>query len=111
MPPKTITDILHEDEETVKKFRRALRERHQIVFDDLWIGAYEHRSAALYSGHLLPFESFLMGMLVKEHEEVMQLRELPRIVTRLRGEVEFVRRELKELQQQLKKQSKKRLSE
>ena len=103
MATPTITDILHQEEENLARFRRALRKEHQTVFDDLWIGPYEHRSAARYSGHLLPFETFLLCMLVKEHEEVMALRELPRIVTRLRGEVEFVRRTLKEFEKLLQK--------
>ena len=101
MTTPTITDILHQEEENLAKFRRALRHEHQIVFDDLWIGAYKHKSAAKYAGHLLTFETFLLCMIVEEHEEVMKLRELPREVIRLRGEVELLRRKLSELQNQL----------
>ena len=103
MATPTITEILHQEEENLARFRRALRKEHQTIFDDLWIGAYKHRSAAKYAGHLLTFETFLLCMLVEEHEEVMKLRELPREVVRLRGEAEFVRRKLKELEKLLQK--------
>lgn len=70
----TITDILHREEANLAKFRRALRREDQIVLDDLFTAAYKHRAAAAYAGHLLPFESFLLGMQIEGHKEVMRLR-------------------------------------
>jgi len=70
----TITDILHSEEANLAKFRRALRREDQIVFDDLFASAYKHRAAAAYTGHLLPFETFLLAMQIEEHKEVMRLR-------------------------------------
>lgn len=70
----TITDILRAEEANLAKFRRALRREDQIVLDDLFTSAYKHRAAAAYAGHLLPFETFLLAMLIEDHKEVMHLR-------------------------------------
>jgi len=70
----TITDLLHTEEANLAKFRRALRREDQLVFDDLFVAAYKHRSAASYAGHLLPFETFLLAMQIEDHKEVMSLR-------------------------------------
>ena len=91
---ETITDILHREEANLTKYRRALRREDQIIFDDLFTAAYKHRAASGYSGHLLPFETFLLSMLIEEHKEVKQLHELPHDVRRLRAEVESLRRRL-----------------
>lgn len=91
----TITDILQREEQALANYRRALRREHQIVFDDLFIAAYKHRAPSSLSKHLLPFETFLLSMLIEEHAEVMALRELPHEVIRLRGEVELLSRKQK----------------
>jgi len=91
---ETITDILHREEANLTKYRRALRREDQIIFEVLFTAAYKHRAASGYSGHLLPFETFLLSMLIEEHKEVKQLRELPHDVRRLRAEVESLRRRL-----------------
>ena len=88
----TITDILDREVKALANYRRALRREHQIVFDELFSAAYKHRAPSSLSKHLLPFETFLLSMLIEEHAEVMALRELPRDVMRLRGEVEYLRR-------------------
>lgn len=90
----TITDILHREEASLAKYRRALRREHQIVFDDLFSAAYMHRAPSSLCGHLLPFETFLLSMLIEEHAEVMRLRDLPHDLIRLRGEVENLRRKI-----------------
>lgn len=90
----TVTDILQREEANLAKYRRALRREDQLVFDDLFVAAYKHRAASSLSGHLLPFETFLLSMTLEEHKEVMRLRDLSHDVTRLRGEVEFLRRRL-----------------
>lgn len=71
----TITDILHREEENLARFRRALRKEDQIIFDDLFVSAYKHRSAAAYAGHLLPFETFLLSMEVENRKKIKKLEE------------------------------------
>jgi len=96
-PTPTITEEIHREQENLAKFRRGLRLEDKIAFDDLWVAAYKHRSAAKYAGHLLTFETFLLCMQVEDHKEVMQVRELIHEVVRLRGEVALLRRMLENL--------------
>jgi hypothetical protein len=63
-----------QEEAALARFRRALRRNDQLIFDDLFTSAQKHISAAAYAAHALPFETFLMAMLLEEHKEVMRLR-------------------------------------
>lgn len=67
--------IMQQDEAALGRFRRALRRSDQLVLDDLFNSAQKHLSAAAYTAHILPFETFLLSMLLEEHKEVMHLRE------------------------------------
>ncbi len=71
----TISEILQEEEVAFSRFRRALRRRDQLALDDLFTAARQHLAAAQYASHALPFEVFLLSMLLEEHKEVMRLRE------------------------------------
>jgi hypothetical protein len=57
-------------------FRRALRRSDQLVLDDLFAAARQHIAAAAYASHALPFEVFLLSMLLEEHKEVVRLRQI-----------------------------------
>lgn len=57
------------------RFRRALRRSDQLALDDLFDAAQKHLSAASYAAHTLPFEVFLLAMLLEEHKQVIQLRQ------------------------------------
>lgn len=70
------TQLIHQEEAELARFRRALRQDDQLAFDDLLTTAQKHISAIAYASHALPFESFLMAMLLEEHKEVMRLREI-----------------------------------
>jgi len=67
------TQIMLKEEAALVRFRRALRRGDQLVFDDLFTAAQKHISATAYAAHALPFETFLMAMLLEEHKEVMRL--------------------------------------
>jgi hypothetical protein len=45
-----------------------------LILDDLFANAQKHLSAAAYAAHSLPFETFLLAMLLEEHKEVFRLR-------------------------------------
>jgi hypothetical protein len=47
-----------------------------LIFDDLFTAAQKHISATAYAAHALPFETFLMAMLLEEHKQVMRLRKI-----------------------------------
>lgn len=70
------TQLMQQEEVALSRFRRALRREDQLVFDDLFTSAQKHVSAAAYAAHILPFEAFLMAMLLEEHKEVMRLRSI-----------------------------------
>ena len=67
--------ILHQNEEALSRFRRALRRSDQFAFDDLFTAAHQHIAEAAYSSHLLPFEVSLLCMLLEEHKTVMRLQD------------------------------------
>ena len=55
-------------------FRRALKRSDQLALDDLFVSARKHMAEAAYAAHALPFEIFLLTMILEEHKEVMRLR-------------------------------------
>jgi hypothetical protein len=63
------------EEAAFARFRRVLRRADQLALDDLFVSARRHLAAAQYASHALPFEVFLLAMLLEEHKEVMKLRE------------------------------------
>lgn len=70
----SITQVFIEEQSAFARFRRALRRRDQLALDDLFASARQHLAAAAYAGHALPFEVFLLAMLLEEHKEVIRLR-------------------------------------
>ena len=69
------TQVFLQEEQAFGRFRRALRRSDQVALDDLFASARQHLAAAQYAAHALPFEVFLLAMLLEEHKEVMRLRE------------------------------------
>ncbi len=69
-----IAQVFLHEEESFARFRRALRRSDQLVLDDLFAQAQQHMAAAAYAAHALPFEVFLLAMLLEEHKQVMRLR-------------------------------------
>jgi hypothetical protein len=70
----TISSQFDETAARLARFRRGLRRADQLALDDLLASARRHLPAAALAAHLLPFEVFLLSMLVEEHKEVMKLR-------------------------------------
>lgn len=71
----SITQTFLEEKAAFARFRRALRQRDQQALDDLFAAARKHLSAAAYASHALPFETFLLAMLLEEHKEILRLRQ------------------------------------
>jgi len=69
------TQVILQEEAAFARFRRALRRSDQVALDDLFASARQHTAAAQYATHALPFEVFLLAMLLEEHKEVMKLRD------------------------------------
>jgi hypothetical protein len=72
---KTSTQHLLEEEASFAKFRRALRRQDQLAMDELFDAARKHIAAVAYAAHALPFEVYLLSMLIEEHKEVIRLRD------------------------------------
>lgn len=70
----SITQTFLREQAAFARFRRALRKGDQQALDDLFASAQKHLSAASYASHALPFETFLLSMLLEEHKEVIRLR-------------------------------------
>jgi uncharacterized caspase-like protein len=70
----SITQAFLQEQQSLVKFRRALRLEDQRALDDILAAARRHLAAAAYASHLLPFEVMLLAMLVEEHKQVMLLR-------------------------------------
>lgn len=79
----SITQVFLQEQGAFTRFRRALRRSDQQALDDLFAAAHKHLAAAAYAAHALPFEIFLLAMLLEEHKEVLRLR---RLVEELHGD-------------------------
>ncbi len=69
----SITQAFLHEQQSLGRFRRALRLQDQRALDDLLAAARQHLAAAAYASHLLPFEVMLLAMLVEEHKRVLHL--------------------------------------
>lgn len=70
----SITQAFLAEQQSLARFRRALRRQDQLALDELLAAARRHLAAAAYASHLLPFETMLLAMLVEQHKEVLDLR-------------------------------------
>jgi hypothetical protein len=71
----SITQYFLEEQGAFSRFRRALRKSDQAALDDLFAAARQHLAASAYASHALPFEVFLLSMLLEEHKKVRALRQ------------------------------------
>ena len=71
----SITQTFLQEQESFSRFRRALRRADQLALDDLFALARQHLAAAAVAAHILPFETFLLSMLLEEHKQVIHLRQ------------------------------------
>ena len=70
----SISQVVQSEKSALSNFRRALRKEDQRAFDELWTHISKHLMAVNYANHLLPFETFLLAMLLEEHKEIVRLR-------------------------------------
>jgi hypothetical protein len=70
-----ITLEFQRQQKAFEGFRRALKRSDQLALDELFVSAKKHTAESAYAAHTLPFEIFLLSMLLEEHKEVMRLRQ------------------------------------
>jgi len=71
----SITQVFLEEKAAFARFRRALRRGDQAVLDELFADARQHLAAAGYAAHALPFETFLLAMLLEERKRSRRLEQ------------------------------------
>jgi hypothetical protein len=81
----SVTQVFLREQESFVRFRRALRRSDQHALDDLFAAAHQHLAAAAYAAHALPFEVFLLAMLLEEHKQVLRLQTRLEHLYRSRG--------------------------
>jgi predicted membrane chloride channel (bestrophin family) len=64
-----------QEEAAFARFRRALRRSDQVALDDMFAAAKQHTAAAQYASHALPFEVFLLSMMLEEHKQTKRMRD------------------------------------
>ena len=72
----SITQEFLEDQAAFSRFRRALRRSDQLALDNLFADARQHLAAAAYAANPLPFETFLLAMLLEEHKRLLHLQNM-----------------------------------
>ena len=72
----SFTQLILDEQNSLAKFRRALRKQDQDALDDLFRAARYHVAACAYASDLLPFETMLLAMLIEEHKRVIHLQVL-----------------------------------
>ena len=70
----TANQLILEEQQAFKDFRRALRKADQRAFDALFAYARLHTPAISQASHALPFESILLAMLLELWKELERLR-------------------------------------
>ncbi len=71
----SITQVFNQEQEAFNRFRRALRRTDQEALDELFASAHQHLAAASYAAHALPFETFLLAMLLEDHKQIRRLQQ------------------------------------
>ena len=72
----SITQAFLQEQEAFVRFRRALRRSDQLALDNLFADARQHLAAAAYAANPLPFETFLLAMLLEEHKRLLHLQNM-----------------------------------
>ncbi len=70
----SITQYFLEESEALGRFRRALRRSDQAALDVMLDEAQRHLAAVSYAGHALPFELFLLSIMLEQQKEILRLR-------------------------------------
>jgi hypothetical protein len=73
---QTTNQLILEEQDAFKNFRRALRKADQQHFDALFAGARQHTVAIGQANHALPFEAVLLAMLIEQSRRIAHLEAL-----------------------------------
>lgn len=71
----TFTQLVQQEIDSWRRYRRALRQEDQQAFDALFAAARHHAPAGAYLAHDTPFEAMLLSMLIEQHKHVTALQQ------------------------------------
>lgn len=72
----TANQLILDEQQAFKAFRRALRLADQRHFDTLFAAARNHVAAVSQASHALPFEAVLLAMLIEQEKRIARLESL-----------------------------------
>jgi len=70
-----VAQIIRQEQEEWSKFRRVLRKKDQLAFDELFALAKYHSAALAYASRAIPLESVFMSVLLEHQKMIAALRE------------------------------------
>jgi len=71
----TFTQLIQQELDSWRRYRRALRREDQQAFDALFAAARHHAPAGAYLARDMPFEAMLLSMLIEQHKHIMALQQ------------------------------------
>lgn len=71
----TFTQLVQQEIDSWRRYRRALRREDQEAFDALFAAARHHAPAGAYLARETPFEVMLFSMLIEQHKQVLMLQQ------------------------------------
>jgi hypothetical protein len=71
----TFTQLVQQELDSWRRYRRALRREDQQAFDALFAAARHQAPAGAYLARDTPFEAMLLSMLIEQHKHVMALQQ------------------------------------
>jgi len=71
----TFTQLLQQELDSWRRYRRALRREDQQAFDALFAAARHHAPAGAYLARDTPFEAMLLSMLIEQQKHVTALQQ------------------------------------
>jgi hypothetical protein len=71
----TFTQLIQQEIDSWRRYRRALRREDQQAFDALFAAARHHAPAGAYLARDTPFEVMLLSMLIEQQKHVTALQQ------------------------------------
>jgi hypothetical protein len=71
----TFTQLLNQEIDSWRRYRRALRQDDQAALDALFASARRHSAAGAYLARETPFDVIVLSMLLEEHKRLTALQQ------------------------------------
>jgi hypothetical protein len=71
----TFTQLVWQEMESWRRYRRALRAEDQQALDLLFAAARKHSAAGAYLARETPFEVMLVSMLLEQQQQLLRLQQ------------------------------------